>query len=57
MSPVLLPDGVSVIRDDWKASVHTIAPALEVLRGARAKRKVAVIGTISDTMGMRDGHT
>jgi len=51
MSPVLLPDGVSVIRDDWKASVHSIAPALEVLRGARAKRKVAVIGTISDTMG------
>jgi aminoacyl-tRNA hydrolase len=51
MSPVTLPDGVSFIRDDWKASVHTIPQALEFLGHARAPRKVAVIGTISDTMG------
>jgi aminoacyl-tRNA hydrolase len=51
MSPVLLPDGVSFIRDDWKASVHTIPQAIEFLGHAKAPRKVAVIGTISDTSG------
>ena len=51
MSPVVVPDGATFIRDDWKASVHTIAPALDFLAAARAKRKIAVIGTISDTSG------
>jgi aminoacyl-tRNA hydrolase len=51
MSPLTLPDGVTFIRDDWKASVHTIPPALEFLRTARASRKVALIGTIADTAG------
>ena len=51
MSSVDLPNGVTCIRDDWKASVHTIPPALEFLQAAEAKRKVAVIGTIADTMG------
>ena len=51
MSPLELPDGVTFIRDDWKASMHTIAPALEFLRAARAARKIAVIGTISDYSG------
>jgi UDP-N-acetylmuramoyl-tripeptide--D-alanyl-D-alanine ligase len=51
MSPVFLPDGVTFIRDDWKASVHTIPPALDFMREAEAPRKVVVIGTIADTMG------
>jgi aminoacyl-tRNA hydrolase len=51
MSPLVLPDGVTFIRDDWKASMQTIAPALEFLRMARASRKIAVIGTISDYAG------
>jgi UDP-N-acetylmuramoyl-tripeptide--D-alanyl-D-alanine ligase len=51
MSPVALPEGVTFIRDDWKASVHTIPPALDYMRQARAPRKVAIIGTIADTMG------
>jgi aminoacyl-tRNA hydrolase len=51
MSPLALPDGVTFIRDDWKASMHTIPPALEFLRTARAARKLAVIGTISDYHG------
>lgn len=49
MSPLALPDGVTFIRDDWKASAHTIPPSLEFLGAARAARKVAVIGTIADT--------
>jgi aminoacyl-tRNA hydrolase len=51
MSPVALPDGVTFIRDDWKASVHTIPPALDFMREARAPRKVAIIGTIADRTG------
>lgn len=51
MSPEFHPDGVVFLRDDWKASDITVAPALEFLRTARAKRKIAVIGTLSDTVG------
>jgi aminoacyl-tRNA hydrolase len=51
MSPLALPDGTTFMRDDWKASVHTIPPALDFLGAAQAKRKVVVVGTISDTMG------
>jgi UDP-N-acetylmuramoyl-tripeptide--D-alanyl-D-alanine ligase len=51
MSPVALPDGVTFIRDDWKASAHTIPPALDFLKQARAARKIAIIGTIGDVTG------
>lgn len=51
MAPVTLPDDVTFIRDDWKASVHTIPPALAFMREAAARRKIAVIGTIADTTG------
>src|SRR5690606_11794397 len=51
MSPVELPDGVTFIRDDWKASALTIGPAVEFLRNARAPRRLLVVGTISDDWG------
>jgi UDP-N-acetylmuramoyl-tripeptide--D-alanyl-D-alanine ligase len=51
MSPVVLADGVTFIRDDWKASVHTIPPALDFMRAARASRKIVILGTISDHPG------
>jgi aminoacyl-tRNA hydrolase len=51
MSPVVHPDGVTFIRDDWKASLPSITPALDFLRSARAPRKIAVFGTISDYPG------
>jgi UDP-N-acetylmuramoyl-tripeptide--D-alanyl-D-alanine ligase len=43
--------GVTFLRDEVKASLGSIGPSLEVLRAARAARKVAVIGTISDYSG------
>ncbi len=43
--------GVTFLRDDCKASLWSIGPSLELLRSARAPRKVAVIGTISDYRG------
>jgi UDP-N-acetylmuramoyl-tripeptide--D-alanyl-D-alanine ligase len=44
-------DGVTFIRDEVKASLWSVAPALEFLRDARAARKVVVFGTISDYSG------
>ena len=50
MAPVVA-DGITFIRDDWKASLVTIEPAFEFMRKARATRKVIVIGTLSDYQG------
>jgi UDP-N-acetylmuramyl pentapeptide synthase len=43
--------GVTFIRDEFKASLWSVGPALRFLRAARAQRKIAVIGTISDYAG------
>ncbi len=51
MSPVEPAGGVIFMRDDWKAPLWSIPPALEFLRRARAARKIAVIGTLSDYAG------
>ena len=54
MSPVPSPDGVTFVRDDVKAPLWSIALAFRFLREARAHRKIAVIGTISDFVGNSD---
>ncbi|MBA3058017.1 MAG: aminoacyl-tRNA hydrolase [Gammaproteobacteria bacterium] len=51
MSPVQLGDGVTFIRDDWKAPLWTVAPTFAFMRHAFAKRKIIVMGTISDYVG------
>lgn len=51
MYPVELGDGVTFIRDDWKAPFWTIKPTLEFMQQARAKRKIIVMGTLSDYTG------
>ena len=51
MSPVELEDGVTFIRDDWKAPLWSLPSALEFLQEAEAARKIVVIGTISDYRG------
>jgi UDP-N-acetylmuramoyl-tripeptide--D-alanyl-D-alanine ligase len=43
--------GVTFVRDEFKASLWSVAPALEFLRDARAARKLVVFGTISDYSG------
>lgn len=48
MQVVTEPDGVSFIRDDWKAPAWSLLAPLQFLKEATAKRKIAVIGTISD---------
>jgi aminoacyl-tRNA hydrolase len=40
--------GVTFVRDDYKAPHWSFQPALDFMRDANARRKVAVIGTLSD---------
>jgi aminoacyl-tRNA hydrolase len=56
MSPVISPDGVAFIRDDLKAPIGSIGPAMEFVRTARARRKIVVIGTISDITHGRESR-
>src|SRR5918999_130072 len=51
MEVVQHPDGVTFVRDDYKAPLWSIPAALQFMREARAPRKVVVIGTISDFRG------
>ncbi|OQA26936.1 MAG: UDP-N-acetylmuramate--L-alanine ligase [Verrucomicrobia bacterium ADurb.Bin345] len=53
MSPAILPDGVTFIRDDWKAPLWSVTTVLDFLRQARADRKIVVFGTFSDFPGDR----
>lgn len=48
MQIVTSAGGVTFLRDDHKAPLWSFQAPLDYLRVARAKRKVAVIGTISD---------
>jgi UDP-N-acetylmuramyl pentapeptide synthase len=50
LSPMSVGE-VTFIRDEFKASLWSVGPALRFLRAARAPRKIAVIGTISDYRG------
>jgi len=49
MSQHETPNGVTFIRDDGKAPLWTIPSCLDFMRTAKAKRKIMVIGSISDT--------
>lgn len=51
MSPVVLPDGVTFIRDDFKAPSDSLEEAFAFLAKARATRRIAVLGRISDYPG------
>ena len=48
MQAVTTPDGVTFIRDDWKAPLWTVDSCLEFMQAAQGKRKILVIGTLSD---------
>ena len=48
MYPIDSPDGISFIRDDVKAPVWAIPSALDFMRRATAKRKIIVLGNLSD---------
>ena len=47
-------DGVVFLRDDRKAPLWSIPQSFEVLARARAARRIAVVGSISDKSGSND---
>ena len=49
MQVVTDDDGVVFVRDDWKAPHWSIQAPLDFLKAAQAQRKVAIIGSISDS--------
>ncbi|KAB1145277.1 hypothetical protein F7R91_19050 [Streptomyces luteolifulvus] len=51
MMPTAHPDGVTFIRDDFKATADSVPEVLAFMRQATAPRKVAVFGRISDFPG------
>lgn len=55
MSPVVLPDGITFIRDDYKAPADSLPEVLAFMHQATATRRVAVIGRISDFPGRSRG--
>jgi UDP-N-acetylmuramoyl-tripeptide--D-alanyl-D-alanine ligase len=48
MQPVRCSDGVTFMRDDWKAPLWSLAAPFAFLGQAVAARKVVIIGTLSD---------
>jgi UDP-N-acetylmuramoyl-tripeptide--D-alanyl-D-alanine ligase len=51
MSPVPLPDGITFIRDDYKATADSMPEVFLFMADAVAARKLAVVGRISDYPG------
>jgi UDP-N-acetylmuramyl pentapeptide synthase len=51
MQVVRTPDGITWLRDDWKAPAWSFATPFALLADARVPRRVAIVGTVSDTTG------
>ena len=51
MQPVKLPGGMVLLRDDYKSSLETIETALATLAEIDARRKIVVLGEISEPPG------
>jgi len=51
MDPVLLPNGVTVLRDDFKSTLETVHTALDVLAEVPAPRRVVLLGSVSEPPG------
>ncbi len=51
MQPVPLPSGAWLLRDDYKSGLETVERALEVLAEIPARRRIAVLGDITEPPG------
>jgi UDP-N-acetylmuramyl pentapeptide synthase len=51
MDPVPLPNGVTVLRDDFKSTLETVHTALDVLAQIPASRRVVLLGSVSEPPG------
>jgi UDP-N-acetylmuramyl pentapeptide synthase len=53
MDPVALPNGVTVLRDDFKSSLETVHTALDVLAQVPRARRIALLGAVSEPPGIQ----
>jgi UDP-N-acetylmuramoyl-tripeptide--D-alanyl-D-alanine ligase len=53
LQPVLLPNGAVILRDDYNASLDGSDAAFQVMRTAKAQRRVLVFSDLSDFGGNR----
>jgi UDP-N-acetylmuramoyl-tripeptide--D-alanyl-D-alanine ligase len=53
MQPVRLPNGAIILRDDFKAPLETVYAALDALAELPARRKIVVMGEVSEPVGGR----
>ncbi|HEX3633683.1 MAG TPA: Mur ligase family protein [Casimicrobiaceae bacterium] len=51
MDPVLMRNGVTVLRDDFKSTLETVHTALDVLAQVPASRRVVLLGSVSEPPG------
>jgi UDP-N-acetylmuramoyl-tripeptide--D-alanyl-D-alanine ligase len=51
LEPVVLENGVILLRDDFKSSLETIDAALDILEEIPAERKIVIMGEVSEPPG------
>ena len=51
LEPVRLPNGAYILRDDFKSPLETIDSALDVLSEIPARRRIVVLGDVSEPLG------
>jgi UDP-N-acetylmuramoyl-tripeptide--D-alanyl-D-alanine ligase len=51
LEPVRLPNGAYILRDDFKSPLETIDSAFDVLSEIPAKRRIVVLGDVSEPLG------
>jgi UDP-N-acetylmuramyl pentapeptide synthase len=51
MQPVVLPSGAVLLRDDFKSALATIEAALDTLAAIPARRRLAVLGEVTEPRG------
>jgi len=51
LEPIRLPNGAFVLRDDFKSPLETIDAALDVLGEIPAKKRIVVLGDVSEPFG------
>jgi UDP-N-acetylmuramoyl-tripeptide--D-alanyl-D-alanine ligase len=49
MQPMQLPNGITVIRDEYNSSLPTLRAALDFLASAQASRRIVVVGDVFDS--------
>ena len=51
LEPVRLPSGAIILRDDFKSPLETVEAALDVLAEIPAKRRIVVLGRVTESQG------